>query len=247
MVASPISSDGRPELGKTPAKRGSAWKRHHSSGPAGEGDQHVRDHRIRRAPGMQAPPSARARAARVPRLRLGRDRAPGKRRASVYARRRKPPDPEGARRAERLAGNDRPWPYALGDTRRRHREERAPARCGGAREARHRPERHRRELSRAARAPHRARSRLHVGDGRGDRDASRGGALRRRPGRGRSRRLLRARGAFRLRGHPPRPSGDARRGAPSVPDGRRAGRRRGVRRVQRGRVPRRDARRSVPG
>ena len=39
---------------------------------------------------MQVPPSPRARAARVPRLRLRWNRAPGGGRASIYARRRKP-------------------------------------------------------------------------------------------------------------------------------------------------------------
>ena len=36
-------------------------------------------------------------------------------------------EPEGRRRAERLAGDDGPRPHALGDPRRRERGERAPA------------------------------------------------------------------------------------------------------------------------
>ena len=73
-------------------------------------------------------------------------------RARLRPRRRQPPEPEGRGRPERLHRHARPRPHALGDARRRHRGERAPADRLRRREALDRPERDRRELPRAARA-----------------------------------------------------------------------------------------------
>ena len=56
---------------------------------------------------------------------------------------------------ERLDRDDRPRPHALGDARRRHRGERAPARRLRRGEALDRPQRHRRELPRAHGEPRR--------------------------------------------------------------------------------------------
>ncbi len=198
----------------------------------------MRDHRIRRAPGVQGPSPPRPRAARVPGLRLGRDRAARGRRARVHARRRQPPEPEGTRRHERLAGDDGPRPHALGDPRRRHRGERAPARGGGGREARDRPQRHRRELPRAARAPLGAGPRLLVRDRRRDGDASRRGASTRATS---SRRSAARTASSRVTSRSSSSTATTRacssaRG--SVPDGRRPRRGRGVPRLQRGGVPR---------
>ena len=150
-------------------------------------------------------------------------------------------------RHERLGRDDRARPHALGDARRRDRGERASARSRGRREARDRPQRDRRELPRAARAPLRARPRLLVRDRRRDRHAPDRGALRRRSRRGRAPRVRGARGALRLRRDPPRPPGHARRRPAAVPDGRRPRRGRGLPRLERRRVPQRDARRPVPG
>ena len=99
----------------------------------------------------------------------------------------------------RLAGDDGPRPHALGDPRRRHRAERASARRRRPGRGRDRAQRDRRELPRAARAPARRRSRLHLRDGRRDGHPPDRGALRRRSRRGDAPRVQRARGPFRVR------------------------------------------------
>ena len=110
-------------------------------------------------------------------------------------------------------------PHALGDARRRHRGERAPADRLRRREARDRPERDRRELPRAARGPRStdghtftsetdAETVAHLIERHYDGDLAE--AVRAD--------LRRARGPLRLRRHPPRPPRRARRRAP--PDAR---------------------------
>ena len=128
----------------------------------------------------------RARAARVPRLRLGRHRAARGRRARVRPRRRQPREPEGGRRAERLRDDDRGRPHALGHARPRLRGERPPADRLRRRRARDRPERHRRELPRAAASPSSTDGHeFTLRDRRRGRRPPRRAPLRRRPRRGR--------------------------------------------------------------
>ena len=124
-----------------------------------------------------------------------------------------------------VACHDGARAHALGDARRRHRGERAPARGRGDREARDRAQRDRRELPRAPRAARRGGPRLLLRDRRGDGHAPDRGALRRRPRRGGAPRVRRARGPLRVRRDPPRPSRRPRRRPAAVPDGRRARRR----------------------
>ena len=197
----------------------------------------MRDHRIRRAQGMQAAPSAGPRATRVPRLRLGRNRAPRGRRARLRPGGRQPPEPEARGRPERLHGDARPRSHALGDARRCHRGERPSAHRLRRREALDRPERNRRELPRAAWPPAGRRPRVHLGNRRGVRLAPHRAPLRRRPRRGGPQGLRRARGALRVRRDPPRPPRPARRHTPALPA--RRGRRRGrdVPRLERRCVP----------
>ena len=83
-------------------------------------DANVRDHRIRGSEGVQGAAAVRPRAARVPGLRFGRDRAPRGRRPAAHPRRRQPPEPEARRRQGVVTGDDWPRPHALGDARRRH-------------------------------------------------------------------------------------------------------------------------------
>ena len=220
MLASPHSFDGRPGTGKTPANGVSARGGYSvPQEPTGEGEQHVWDHRIRRAPGVQAASASRPRAPRVPGLRLGRDRPARDRRARPHACGREPAEPEEAHGPERIAGDDGARSHALGHARRRHRGERSSARRRGRGEARDRPQRHRRELPRAARAPLGAGPCLLVRDRRRDGDAPDRGLLRGRPRRGGPSRLRGARGPLRVRRHPPRPPGHARRRAAAVPHG----------------------------
>ena len=131
----------------------------------------------------------------------------------------------------------RPRPHALGDARRRHRGERAPADRLRRLEALDRPERDRRELPRAPRRPARGRPHLHLRDGRGDRRPPDRAPLRGRPRRGRPAHLRRARGPLHLRRHPPRPPRRPRRSAPPDAARRRDRRGRDVPRLERGRLP----------
>ena len=64
-------------------------------------------------------------------------------------RRRQPREPQGGRRPQRLPRDDRPRPHPLGDPRQGQRGQRAPADRLRRRQARDRPQRHRRELPRA--------------------------------------------------------------------------------------------------
>ena len=207
---------------------------------------HVRNHRIRRAEGVQAAPAAGPRAARISRLRLRRDRAARGRRARVRPRRRQPPEPEGGRGSERLQVQARPRPHALGDARRRHRGERAPADRLRRLEDVDRPERDRRELPRAARGPDRRRAHVHLRDRRRDRLAPDRAPLRRRSHGGGPAHVRRARGPLHLRRHPPRPPRRARRRAPPDAARGRDRQRRDVPRLERGRVPEGDAPGAVP-
>ena len=210
------------------------------------GGVHVRNHRIRRAKGVQAAAAARPRAARIPRLRLSRDRAPRSRRARVRPRDRQPPELEGGGGTERLEVQSRPRPHALGDARRRHRGERAPADRLRRHQDVDRPERDRRELPRAAGGPDRRGAHVHLRDRRGDRLAPDRAPLRRRSHRGGPAHVRRARGPLHLRRHPPRPPGRPRRGpAPDAARGRDR-QRRDVPRLERGRVPEGDAPGAVP-
>ena len=74
----------------------------------------------------------------------------------VRPRGRQPRQPRRGGRHERLARAPRPRPHALGDARRRHRAQRAPAHGLRRRPPRDRPQRDRRELHGAARRPHRS-------------------------------------------------------------------------------------------
>ncbi len=105
---------------------------------------------------MQAAPPPGPRAPGVPRLRLVRHRAPRGGRARLRSRRRAARQSEGPRRLERLDRDDRARPHALGDTRRRSpRRTRIRSRAASRVEALDRPERHRRELPRAHGEPRR--------------------------------------------------------------------------------------------
>ena len=137
-------------------------------------------------------------------------------------------------------------PHALGDPRRRHRGERAPADRLRRHEDVDRPERDRRELPRAARRPDRRGAHVQLRDRRRDRLAPDRAPLRRRSHGGGPAHVRRARRALHLRRHPPRPPRRARRRpAPDAARGRHR-RRRDVPRLERGRVPEGDAPGAVP-
>ena len=152
---------------------------------------HVRNHRIRRIASVQAAPSPRPRAPGVPRLRLVRHRAPRARWARLCARCGAARQPEVPHPDERLDGDDRSRPHALGDARCGHRGERPPAGRLRRRQGLDRLERHRRELPRAQGEPRRRGARLHVRDRRRDGHPSRRAPLRGRSRRGGSPRLQR--------------------------------------------------------
>ena len=86
----------------------------------------MRDHRIRGSEGVQGTAAVRPRAARVPGLRFGRDRAPRGRRPAAHPRRRQPPEPEARRRQGVVTGNDGPRPHPVGHARWRHTENAHP-------------------------------------------------------------------------------------------------------------------------
>ena len=131
--------------------------------------------------------------------------------ASTTSARRQPLLSEGGGgRPERLPLEHGARPHALGHPRRRHRAQRPPAHGLRAGQDRDRPERHRRELPRAARAAQRRGAHVHLGDRRRDGRPPDRAALRRRPARGGAPRGRRARGPLHLRRHPPRPPGRAR-------------------------------------
>ena len=179
------------------------------------------------------PPAAARRpvGARVPRLRLGghrrlprrRDRRDGPLgRQPRRAARRSPSAfrPAPSRSPSRRA-DSRPRPHALGDARRRHGGQRAPAhRQRGPRA--HRAQRHRRELAQPAPGARGRRRRVHERHRRRGRRAPDRVVLRRRPrGRGRPRaaQAARALGGRRRRRRPARhdrrrPQGGAARHRP---------------------------------
>ena len=117
-------------------------------------------------------------------VRLRRARLPRGRRARLRAGSREPREPEEPRRDERLERDDRPRPHALGDPRRGHRGERAPAGRVRSGQPFDRPERDRRELPRAQGESRRRRPHLHLRDRRRDRRPPRRAPLRGRPRRG---------------------------------------------------------------
>ena len=116
-------------------------------------------------------------------------------------RRRQPSEP-ARRRAPQLErppeGLHRHRPHALGHARPRDRGERPPA-LGHLRARPHRPERHRRELDRAARPADGRGRRVHLRDRRRGRGPPDRRPLRRRPGRGRAARLQRPARPLRVR------------------------------------------------
>ena len=188
-----------------------------------------------------------ARTARVPRLRLRGHRPARGRRSRVRPGGRQPPVPEGGRRSERLPVHDRPRPHALGDARRRHRAERAPADRLRRRQARDRPQRDRRELPRAPRGA--AGGGAHLLAPRPTPRWSRTSS--RTPTTATSSEPMRAayvrlEGHFTIVAHPPRPPEPPRRRAQPDADGGRARRRRELPRVESRGVPDRDAPRAVP-
>ena len=206
----------------------------------------MRNHRIRRTERVQvaAPPGPRA--PRVPGLRLGRDRAARGGRARLRPRGRQSPEPEDRGGPEWIDLDARPRPHALGDPRQRHRGERAPADGLRRPQALDRPERDRRELPRADPRPEGRGPRVLLRDGRRDRLPPDRAPLRGRPRRGRPEGVQRARRALLLRRDSPRPSRPARRSA--LPDAARRRSRGGrdVPRLERHRLPARDAHRPVP-
>ena len=133
----------------------------------------------------------RASTARVPRLRLGRDRAArGRRGSTTSARSATSQNLIDAAGPNGSVSHHGPRPHALGDPRRRHRAERAPAHRLRRRQARDRPQRDRRELPRAERAARGRGPHVHV------RDRRRGG---RPPARARSTTATSSRRSARLR------------------------------------------------
>ena len=205
---------------------------------------------------MPRPPARGPSAPRVPRLRLrgafARDERVDRQRACG----RQPPAPARRRRRVERApeGLDRDRPHALGHPRPRDTGERPPA-LGHLGALPHRPERDRRELERAARAPDLRWRRVHVRDrrrGRGPPDRvalgtrARGAREHRfsgRPDRGRSPRLQRAARPLRVRRDVRRPAGRARGRPQGVPAGCRPRRRRELHRLGDPRVHVRDAQR----
>ena len=201
----------------------------------------MRDHRIRRRPPLQGHPDHRPGAARVPRLRLGRESRLLEDDGLEYVRAvGNLAQLKQAVAGERLARDDRGWPHTLGDPRRRQRGQRAPAHRLRGRQACDRPERDRRELPRAEVRARGGRPHLLV------RDRRRGGRpparerLRRRPRRGGARRLRPARRALHLRRHPPQRARPARRRALRDAARGRARRGRELPRLEPRGVPRRD-------
>ncbi len=197
----------------------------------------MRHRRIHRSAGGGPDPHRRPQAARVPRLRFGRDRArrrpgrPVRREAGRQAR--QPPD---RHRRPHAARRDRARPHALGDARPAERPQRpSPSRLH-RRDHGH-PQRDHRELPRAARGTRGARPPADVGDRhRGDRPPGRGG-LSRRPGRCRARGARQARGRVRDRGHAHRRGRSAGRGPARRAARGRPGRWRELPRVGRGGDP----------
>ena len=156
-------------------------------------------------------PARRPRAARVPRLRLGRARPPRGRRPRIRPRGRQPRPAQGGGRPRRLRRDHRGRAHALGHARQGLRRERASADRLHRGRGRDRPQRDRRELPRAQGAL--------VEDGHAftsETDAEVVAHLverhyNGRPRRGRPAGVRRARGPLRVRRHPPRPPGAARR------------------------------------
>ena len=164
-----------------------------------------------------------------------------RRKVSTTSARSESRQPEARRKAQRLAVLDGARPHALGDPRPGLREERAPADRLRRAQGRRRPERDRRELPRAEALAGVGRPQVHDRDRRRSGHASRRAPLRGRSRRCRPRRLQRARRALRLRRHPQRPPGRARRRTRPVPAGGRSRGRRDVSRLGRYRVPEGDA------
>ena len=201
----------------------------------------MRDHRIRRREGEAKPLLLeRAAPARVPGVRLRRHRAARGRRPRLRPRRRQPPEPRRRCRAERLRLGARPRPHALGDARRRHRAERASAHRLRRDEARDRAQRDRRELPRAKgqllaeghtfSSETDAEVVVHMLEREYDGDLAAGACAR----------VPAARGPLHDRRDPSRPARPARRCAVRDAARRRGREGRGVHRLVRRRVPRRD-------
>ena len=174
----------------------------------------MRDHRIRRAESLQRLVASGPRATRVPRLRLGRARAAWRTARSTTCAPSATSRPLKQRRQARTAPSrrNRARPHALGHPRRRQRAERAPADRLRRRQAGDRPQRDRRELPRAEGSRWRPRGTPSSTETDAEVvvhliERHYGGDLLE----ARSQRLQAARGPFRVRGHPPRPPGRARR------------------------------------
>ena len=145
-----------------------------------------------------------------------RERRPGLDQGGRQAR-----EPEAQGRRPRLGGHDRHRPHPLGDPRPRDRGERPPAHGGRGPVRRDRAQRHHRELRRDQAGPDRRRRPLQLGDRRRGGRPPRQALLLGRPGRGRACDVRPAHRPLRLHRDAPRPSGPARRHAPSVPADRR--------------------------
>ena len=162
--------------------------------------------RVHGAQGGRPHPHRRAPAPRVPRLRLGRDRARrrGGRPVRREAGRQAGQPPDGHRRPDAARG-DRPRAHPLGDPRPAERPQRASPPGLHGRHHGH-PQRDHRELPRAARRAGGARPSTDLRDRhRGARPPRRGG-VRRRPGRRRPRDPAPGRGRLRDRRHASRAS-----------------------------------------